>query len=1404
MSLYVGLDVGSISADIVVLNEEGDILESRYVRIFGRPHEVALEQLEDVLEEYERPDGLCVTGSGAKVMADLLDVPFVNEIVAHSRATAFLHPEVRTIIEVGGTESKLILLGHGEDGRPRVEDFAMNALCAAGTGSFLDQQASRLKVSIEEFSELALKSENPPRVAGRCSVFAKSDMIHLQQQGTPDYDIIAGLCYAMARNFKSSVGMGKEFSTPVAFQGGVAANIGMVRAFRDVLNLGDDELIIPEHFGCMGAIGAVLQTLDERRDCSFDSLAPLRDYVSRPHSDADRLPPLDGDDYEIDIAAHPPPDGEGKVDAYVGVDVGSISTNVVVIDEDRKVIARRYLMTEGRPLEAVKKALYEVGEQIGDRVTVNGCASTGSGRYLTGAFFGADVIKNEITTHARGAVEFNPDVDTIFEIGGQDAKYMSLENGAVVDFAMNKVCAAGTGSFLEEQAERLALKIEEEFGQEALSSQEPCQLGERCTVFMESDLNFHQQRGVPRDDLVGGLCYSIVYNYLNRVVEDREVGDVIFFQGGVAFNRGVKAAFEAVVGKKVLVPPHHDIMGAIGAALIAQEESTGESAFRGFDLRDVDYELETFECKNCSNRCEIHKVSIEGRDPLFYGSRCGRFDDKKKKKGEHLPRLFDEREEALLNTYEPDQPTDPIGVRIGVPRVMTFFDLYPFWKAFLTEIGAEVVLSEPTNRQIINDGSDVMTTETCFPIVVSHGHVLDLMDEDVDHIFVPSVVNMEHEADGVVHSYACPLAQGLPYLVESALDWPEDGPQLLAPIFHFERGRNAVENTLRDLARQLGAPAGRVEDAIRTAWDALDRFRSFCRHRGEEILESLSEDEHAVVVVSRPYNGCDAGMNLAIPDKLRDLGVLSIPLDFLPLELEELGGEFPHMYWKYGQRILAGAKYMADKPNLHALYITNFRCGPDSFISKFFDRLLGEPYLTIEVDQHSADVGAITRCEAFIDSFDSIRPADRGPARGEDLFFDIRDRSRDLKVYIPHMDDHGHMMAAVLRANGVDAEALPVSDHESLELGRQFTTGKECYPAILTTGDIIKKTREDDFNPDRAAFFMAQAHGPCRFGQYHKFHRMVLDELGYEDVPMVVLDQTHNFSEHLKSFGPNFYRNCWDLLVIVDFMQKMVREIRPYEVEKGEADRVYSECLRELAEVAEREGDFLQKAAEIRRRLEAVPTERDGRRPLIGVVGEIYVRSNEFANDFLIRRLEDLGAQVVMSTLQEWINYVAHERRLICRQEGALWSLLKEWVGELVARWDESRIARIFDGAIEHMPREARASEVVELGSRYLDPSVKGEAVLSLGRAVEYVHEGLNGVVNVAPFGCMPGALVNGLLERFRKEHDGIPVLKLAFDGVGQTTDDTLLEAFVHQARQHMDGHEPREIRTPATANVER
>jgi len=1387
--LYIGLDLGSVSLNLVVMDEAGGILEDHYIRMHGQPVQTCEQALREILSRYEntRIGGAAVTGSAGKLISRILGIDFVNEIVAQSTSTARYYPQVRTIIEIGGEDSKLILLDREGD-RVRVADFAMNTLCAAGTGAFLDQQASRLGMSIEEFGRHALKSKKPPRIAGRCSVFAKTDMIHLQQEGTPDYDIVAGLCYAMARNFRANIAKGKEFKKVISFQGGVAANAGIVKAFQDVLELEPGELLIPEHFASMGAAGAVLARLESEHISPLGPVEALREYTKKRSFVTKTHEKLETDDYRIDIetAGLPP---QGKIEAYVGVDVGSISTNVVVIDSEGRVLSRRYLMTAGRPIEAVVKGLYECGREVGERVEVRGVATTGSGRYLTGDFIGADVVVNEITAHATGAALVDSRVDTIFEIGGQDSKFISLENGAIVDFTMNKVCAAGTGSFLEEQAERLGIKIEGEFAELALSAQAPAGLGERCTVFMETDLTHLQQQGVAKENLVAGLSYSIVLNYLNKVVEDRKIGDVIFFQGGTAYNRGVKAAFEKVLGKKVIVPPHHDVLGAIGAALIAKERSTGApSSFKGFDLREKKYTFSSFECKDCPNHCEIREVLVEGETPLRYGSRCGKFDEEKRhRKGAHLPRLFSERKKFLYNAYPKKKPDAPTGKRVGIPQITTFFELLPLWKGFFTELGLEVVISDDTNREIINIGCDAVAAETCFPIKVAHGHVVNVLAKNVDYLFLPSVINMAKTKEELVHSYACPYVQSIPYLVRSGIKLEEEKVKVLQPTFHFERGEREVRRVLRRLGKELTSDNARIERAIEKGLEALENFYRLCTERGKEILNSIEPGQKALVIVSRPYNGCDTGLNLNLPGKLRDLGVLAIPMDFLPLEEIDITRDYPHMYWKYGQRILAAARIIAADDRLNAVYISNFGCGPDSFISKFFARELGgKPHLTIEVDEHSADVGAITRCEAFLDSLKNARrvPLKKPRARSEQFYLS---RNGYRKVYVPYMDDHGFVFVAAMRACGRQAEPLPMSDEKTLELGRKFSSGKECYPCILTTGDIMKKALSEDFDKQRSAFFMPTAYGPCRFGQYNKFHRMVLDDHGFDDVPIVILDQTRGgFEKDLMNLGADFKILAWKGIVITDMMQKLARHIRPYEVEKGRTDDLYKRLLAELCERVERRQRLDSFAEYVRREFEKIPVDRSRPKPKIGIVGEIYVRCNSFANNFVGRRIEELGGEVSFPALEEWVNYISWVRIQDFIQDKDIKGLLKEYLSALVQRQQARGIQRRFRGMIDCFLHESPASKVLELGERYLPPAIRGEAVLSLGRAVEYAHHGFDGVVNLVPFQCMPGTVVNALLNLFQKDYPHIPILKLAFDGLSQGTEETRLEAFMYQARQHL------------------
>jgi len=588
-SLHVGIDIGSISCKVAVLDDNRVIRYLRYQRTHGRPMETAREMLADLLGEVSsgRIASMAGTGSAGRALCELLEIDFVNELICQTAAIRHLRPEVRTLIEMGGQDSKVTFLSDPNDPRGRsagqdMVDFSMNTVCAAGTGSFLDQQASRLGVNIEgEFGELALRSETPPRVAGRCSVFAKTDMIHLQQQATPMHDIVAGLCLGLARNLKSSLCQGKEVIAPVAFCGGVASNAGVVRSIEKVFELGKGGLIVPEEHLVTGAIGVVLMQMRQGAGEGSEQeprvlLSKLDEYLQEQRIVGHRIDPLPEPTHpapasEVQSDLLEKARGEGRtIPAYLGVDVGSLSTNVVVMDEEQHVLSKAYLMTAGQPLEAVRQGLEICGKEVEGLVEILGAATTGSGRYLTGDFIGADLVINEITAQATGAALVDPTVDTIFEIGGQDSKYISLEEGVVVDFEMNHACAAGTGSFLEEQAERLGMSIKEEFANEAFKSKAPIKLGERCTVFMESDLLSYQQQGAERPDLTAGLAYSIVLNYLNRVVSHRRIGQKIFFQGGTAFNRATVSAFEAVTGKPIIVPDHHEVTGAYGAAELAR------------------------------------------------------------------------------------------------------------------------------------------------------------------------------------------------------------------------------------------------------------------------------------------------------------------------------------------------------------------------------------------------------------------------------------------------------------------------------------------------------------------------------------------------------------------------------------------------------------------------------------------------------------------------------------------------------------------------------------------------------------------------------------------------------------------------------------------------------------------
>jgi len=1393
MSRHIGLDAGSVSVKLAVLDGNGNVIKTRYVRHRGNPCLLAYELLRE-----EEPATLSITGTSGRLIAEMLGVRWINEIIALSYAVRRLYPHVKSVIEMGGEDSKLLII---ED--DTIKDFSMNSVCAAGTGSFLDQQAERLRLSIEEFSEMALRSKNPPRIAGRCSVFAKSDMIHLQQIATPVEDIVAGLCFAVARNFKGSICKNITLPEPIIFIGGVAANKGVERAFKEVFRT--ERIDVPEYFSVMPAIGVALKDMVDGYKEGFDP-SRLGQLLTLTKKESASLMPL-CDDMDVFNKRHDvsyplfTPEGE-KVNAYLGIDVGSISTNLAVIDEDGRLLAKRYLMTAGRPIDAVRQGLDEIGREIGQRVNIKGVGTTGSGRYMIADFVGADIVKNEITAQARAAIEIDPHVDTIFEIGGQDSKYISLKDGVILDFEMNKACAAGTGSFLEEQAERLGISIKDEFSSLAFRSGSPCALGERCTVFMETSLLSKQQRGVSKEDLVAGLAYSIVQNYINRVVNGKPIGKRIFFQGGTAFNKAIVAAFERHLNTGITVPPHHDVTGAIGMALIAREymnNPTNQMAqaqpmttrFKGFDLSRRRYEIMSFECNGCENHCEINKVQIEGEgSALYYGSRCERYDVKRKGqvKRDEMPDLFKEREELLLrshNSYKERLNTQDQHSRtpIGIPRIFFFHDFLPFWSTLLWELGFKVELSSNTNRQVINKGVESILSESCFPHKVAHGHIKDLLDRGIDNIFIPSFINLNTYGKGL-RSFACPYCQTMPYISRVAFE----GINVISPVVNLESGMKGLLSEIKKALKKFRISGSLIEKAMIKAREAQDEFTASIKKRGEEILDNLKD--RAIVIVGRAYNAFDPGINLDIPKKLSSLGVFSIPFDYLPIEKVNILNLWQNMYWRSGQNILSSAEIIRDDKRLFAIYIGNFSCGPDSFILRYFrESMSGKPFLHIEIDEHSADAGVITRCEAFLDSIEK-RTISETQWKRERKTFQVHRHShhlsRSLTVYIPRMSDHAFALRAAFEACGIGAEVMEPPDMESVRLGRRYVSGKECYPCAITTGDMLRKVFSPGFVPERSAFFMPSGTGPCRFGQYNVLHRLILDEVGFPHVPVIAPNQDSSFFRELGMIGRDFTKQAWKGIVAVELLIKSLHETRPYEINKGDADALYKEYLRIITNAVSSKNGALPRILN-RMRKDFSSIKRSGEeRPLVGIIGEIFVRHNTFSNEDIIRKMEALGCEVWLAPVEEWIYYVnlMALRKAVRRfKNEASKDAIKDIITTLITRYMQRRIeheySEPFKGFLKTL-KEPSTKEIMENASPYLHDSFEGEAILSIGKAVDFVKSGVSGIINVMPFGCMPGTVVSALLKGLRGDKE-IPCLNIAYDGIETACSDIQIEAFVHQ-----------------------
>ncbi len=823
-----------------------------------------------------------------------------------------------------------------------------------------------------------------------------------------------------------------------------------------------------------------------------------------------------------------------------------------------------------------------------------------------------------------------------------------------------------------------------------------------------------------------------------------------------------------------------------------------KTTFKGFDLSQRQYTIKSFECKGCDNMCEINRVKIEGEEhPLFYGSRCEKYDVKRKKNGsdeQSLPDLFAEREAFLTKSncdyamaFAGDRNGNRNGKkvkRIGIPRIFFFHDLLPFWSTLLWELGFEVVISDNTNRQVISKGLESILAESCFPHKVAHGHIKDLLEKDVDAIFLPSFINFNPDSASL-RSFACPYAQTMPYIARTAFG----KEHFLVPIINMERGEGYLLNEVYKSLKPFNISKSAIKSALKISERNQKEFTSSIKKRGRQVLENVPE--RSIVIVGRSYNAFDPGINLEIPKKLASLGVFSIPMDYLPLEVIDISKTWENMYWRSGQSILKAAEIIRSNPRLYALYIGNFSCGPDSFIQKFFEKSMSDkPYLQIEIDEHSADAGVITRCEAFLDSISSRKETPLNEVRKLSILSINKDTSNKV-VFIPRMSDHAFALAAAFKTCGLDAEVMDTPNSDSVKLGRKYVSGKECYPCAITTGDMVKKALSDDFNPDRSVFFMPSGAGPCRFGQYNVLHRMVLDEIGFPKVPIHSPNQDEAFYTDLGIVGKDFSKQAWMGIIATDLLMKCLHETRPYEVNKGETDEVYKKYLFKIYETLLTNSSLMMDLInEMRKSFAGIPRNKE-KRPLIGIIGEIFVRHNSFANEDIVRKVEELGGEVWLAPLEEWIYYVNQMglRKAMVRLRNSSFS--KKTINDIfmtmitthVQKGIDKKFSAPFEGFLKTV-HEPSTKQILRNAAPYLDDSFEGETVLSIGKAVDYVKKGASGIISAMPFGCMPGTIVSALLKGV-KEDWGIPTLSASYDGAEATCSGIHLEAFMHQATEY-------------------
>jgi predicted CoA-substrate-specific enzyme activase len=1311
---------------------------------------------------------------------------FVNlTSIAEPQAVEYAYQHIKpkdkecpAVVSAGGETFMVYAL----DRSGRISDVITGNKCASGTGEFFLQQLRRMNVTLDEAAQWAAV-ETPHQVSGRCSVFCKSDCTHATNKGIPRSQVTAGLCQMMASKILEL--LKKIERRNIMVTGGTAHNRTMIEYLQQEI----PGLIVPPEAAYFEALGAALWGLENdtkpfpgladlfvKEAASFESLAPLHDF-----SDQVEFKTIEKDTVKAaDVC-------------ILGLDVGSTTTKAVLMRKaDDAMLASVYLRTNGDPVGASRKCYRSILDQVQKQVDpaeiiIVGLGACGSGRQIAGLHALTDGVINEIIAHATAAVYFDAEVDTIFEIGGQDAKYTYITNAVPSDYAMNEACSAGTGSFLEESAfETLGVKMEDIAGV-ALQGNTPPNFNDQCAAFIASDIKNAIHEGVRHEDIVAGLVYSICMNYANRVKGNRPVGEKVFMQGGVCYNKAVPLAMASLVGKPIIVPPEPGLMGAFGVALeVKKRIDSGLMSASRFDLQTlVDREVQygkTFVCKGgkekCDRRCEIAMIAVEGKKYPFGGA-CNRYYNLRhnvKYDVENLD-LVRLRQRLIFDKYGVKTPED-IGKTskgtVAFNRSFLVNTYYPLYSNFFCELGYAVIMpAEPAQ-----EGIDQRNAAFCYPVELAHGffHTLLESEKPPDYIFLPhfKAVPGDNDATSSSQSQVCPLVQGETYYLRTTFrnkldQLGQNGTKLLTPLIDLSQGMDVAAEPLVAAAVQMGVRRKAAKRAFEKALQQQLACLAEMKASGREAIAQLEVDPHkfAVILFSRPYNGFAEEAHMGIPNKFASRGILVIPLDFLDIE-EEFSKR--HMYWGMGKMVMKAARLVERHPQLFGTYITNFSCGPDSFVVGYFREIMGrKPSLTLELDSHTADAGLETRVEAFLDIVHAYRQLvarkeivkkqstfvaartvmDNGTAnvvssKGEILpMTDPR-----VTVLLPSMGRYGsEAFAAILKGYGFNAKAYRESDEAVLKLGRANTSCKECLPLILTTGTLLSYIRNGKRNDEVLVYFFATGSGPCRFGQYYIFMEDLVNRLQIPDVAMFALTSENSY----VGMGEDFDRRGWWAVVVSDVIEDIRSMLLANAADTALAMTVFEEEWKKILGQLEH-GDYdsleyqLSRSAErfgniaLKRAVPEVPT--------VTLAGEIFVRRDALSRQYLTERLAEKGFAAVCSPVAEWVLYCNYMVNAGLNPDDM--TLLEKAKFKIRSKFQvryERRIKSILSGSGLVHAEPLDMKKIINTASPYISRDLPGEAILTVGGSMTEVVSHSCGVIAIGPFGCMPNRLSEAILN---------------------------------------------------------